>query len=438
MFISVISSPATFDPASSISMAASADHLYPSKDEIRVIQFEIITLENEVADAQKVIEQAHLRIDELTRQLNERKARIAPVKKAGFDVLSSIFERCSEIDWKSPLTIATVSHRWREVILHTPRAWCFINLSSLNEAGIEAYFERSGQCGLHASLYDPSDIWLITPVAHRIQCLVFPFISEPVENLTFPMLTRLRNSPPIDFDTEFNGYFSDTAITTSSRFPHLRHLELRNTLLRGDNCEELPSLQTLKLTVLDGDGWGELLKACKSSLISLEITGPGDGYTPEVPQIELPNLRYLKVIDKNRFDCSWMSPLTTPALRVYWEKTYCREGQEPRERAESITHLRLKRVPSIFPTQLRVLQLETIGMGMDSLINDLRNDPSLCPHLEILEFGRRYVPDSRLAQIKKMLDGYDWHARPRLVRRPTMTAQWSVSLPDEIEVEVRH
>ena len=101
-------------------MAASADHLYPGKEEIRVIQSEIVALENEVADAQKVIEQAQLRIDELTRQLNERKSQIAPVKKAGFDVLSSIFERCSEIDWKSPLTIATVSHRWREVILILP------------------------------------------------------------------------------------------------------------------------------------------------------------------------------------------------------------------------------------------------------------------------------------------------------------------------------
>jgi hypothetical protein len=103
-------------------MTASADHShFPSKEEIGIIQSEIIALENEMMDVHKVIEQARLRLDELTQQLNERKSRIAPVRQASFDILSSIFERCSEIDWMSPLVIGVVSCRWRETILHTPR-----------------------------------------------------------------------------------------------------------------------------------------------------------------------------------------------------------------------------------------------------------------------------------------------------------------------------
>ena len=156
-------------------MAASADHYsFPSKEEIEAINSEIISLENEVVHTQKVIEQAQLRLDELTQRMNERKSRIAPVRKATFDVLSSIFERCSEIDWKSPLRIGGVSRRWREIILHTPRAWCFIDMSSLTPTSIDAYLKRSGQCGLHVVLAHPEERELFAQVAHRVQCLATP------------------------------------------------------------------------------------------------------------------------------------------------------------------------------------------------------------------------------------------------------------------------
>jgi hypothetical protein len=223
---------------------------------------------------------------------------------------------------------------------------------------------------------------------------------------------------------------------TLSRFPNLRHLELRCILLAVDNSEELPSLQTLKITYLE-NGWGELFRACKQSLVSLQITWRDIDYAPQVPHIELPNLRYLKVVDEAQDDCSWASPLVTPALRVYCEESHYAEPQEPRERTESITHLRLKRGPSMFPTQLRVLQLDISLEGFGFFMSDLSNRASLCPHLEILEFGRTYVTDSEVTEMEKTLGECDWQARPGLVRPPTITAKWSVSLPDEIEVEVR-
>jgi hypothetical protein len=416
-----------------MSMAASADHYHlPSKEEIGTIQSEIIALENEVMDVHKVIEQARLRLDELTRQLNERKSRIAPVRKASFDVLSSIFEHCSEIDWMSPLRIGGVSRLWRETILHTPRAWCFIDMSNLDAACINAYFERSGQRGLHVALAHPDEVELFAPVAHRIQCLAFPFLSGPLEALTFPRLTRLRSAP-----SHNAGQFSDTAMITPSGFPNLRHLELRNILLEANSCEELWSLQTLKIRVFDNDGWSELLRACKGTLVSLQITCPDGGYLSQELQVELPNLRYLKVSDEAQEDCSWASFLVTPALQVYWEESECFKAEESRERTESITHLRLQRVPSMFPMQLRVLQLDISIEEFRSLISDLKSRPSSCLHLEILEFGRSYVTSHELVEIEKTLGECNWQPRPGLVRPPTITAKWSVSLPDEIKVEVR-
>ena len=251
------------------------------------------------------------------------------------------------------------------------------------------------------------------------------------------MLTRLR-SPPIDFDTEFNGQFSDTAIITPSRFPHLRHLELRNTLLRVDNCEELPSLQTVKLTVFDNDGWRELLTSCKETLVSLQIMRPAGRNTPQVPRMELPNLRYLKVFDGVQDDCSWASPLVTPTLIAYWEESTCSEAQTPRETTPTITHLRLKRVPSMLPVRLRVLQLDISIKGFGSLIYDLKTRLSLCPHLEIIEFGRTYVTNQEVAEMETTLRQWDEQVQPKLLRPPTITANWVIGLPGEIEAEVRY
>jgi hypothetical protein len=415
-------------------MVDSADYYYPpNKEERGIIQSEIIALENEVMDVQKVIEQAQLRLDALTQQLNERKYRIAPVRRANFDILSSIFERCSEIDWMSPWVIAVVSRRWRKTILHTPRAWRFIDLAWHDTARINTYLERSGQCGLHVAFGYPEDFALLTQVSHRVQCLAISVPLRHLKNLTFPSLTRLRTRP-----LGYTRDFDNPAVIVPSRFPNLHHLELRNKMEPVENCEELPSLQILRITIINGDGWGELLRACKDSLVSLQITSTACRGIFQVPEVELPNLRYLKIVDEGQTDCSWASPLVTPALRVYWEETNCSVAQEPRSCAESVTHLRLMRVPSAFPMQLRALQLDISIVEFRSLISDLKKDGSLCPHLEILEFGRKYVTDFELAEMEKMLDECDWQARPRLLCLPTITAKWSASLPDEIEAEVRY
>jgi hypothetical protein len=220
---------------------------------------------------------------------------------------------------------------------------------------------------------------------------------------------------------------------TSSRFPNLRHLKLRNATLEADNCEQLPFLETLNIMAVDGGGWGELWGVCKNSLVSLQITSPG---ILQVPQIELPNLRYLKVVDNAQADCSWSSPLVTPTLRAYWEESEWPVARDPRESTQSITHLRLKRVPFTLPMQLRVLQLDISIVEFRSVISGLKNRPSLCPHLEIIEFGRRYVSHWALEEMEKTLGECDWQSALGLVCPPTITAEWGVSLPDEIEAKV--
>jgi len=235
-------------------------------------------------------------------------------------------------------------------------------------------------------------------------------------------------------DTE---QFSDASLITPSRFPNLRHLELHDALPGVGSCEELRSLQTLKIMVLDDDGWSELLKACRKSLISLQITRIYGDYTYQVTPVAFPDLRYLKIVDEVKDAYSWASPLATPALQAYWEESSYLFVQDQRECAQSITHLRLKRVPSMLPTQLRVLQLDLSVIGFHFFLSELKNRHSPCRHLQILEFGETRVHDSDLADMEKALEIYDWQILPALLRPPTITSEWSLSLPGEIEAGVR-
>jgi hypothetical protein len=92
----------------------------------------------------------------------------------------------------------------------------------------------------------------------------------------------------------------------------------------------------------------------------------------------------------------------------------------------------------MFPKQLRVLQLDLPIVEFRSLVSDLKNRLSLCPHLEIMEFGRTYVTTRGVVEMETILDQWDGQLAPEWVRPPTITANWTVYLPDEIEAEVRY
>jgi hypothetical protein len=81
---------------------------FPSLNEVVYIKEEIVVLKSKMEEELKVIQQAQLRLAELTRELDERKASITPVKRANFDVLSIIFELCCQVDSRAPLFSPTI------------------------------------------------------------------------------------------------------------------------------------------------------------------------------------------------------------------------------------------------------------------------------------------------------------------------------------------
>src|SRR5450432_4128335 len=91
----------------------------PSKEEIQQIKKEILSMELQIVDAS-------LKIEALRKSVTERKAWIAPIRKLPHEVLSHIFVEVSMVNWKAPLILQSVSRRWRDVVVGSPRAWTFM------------------------------------------------------------------------------------------------------------------------------------------------------------------------------------------------------------------------------------------------------------------------------------------------------------------------
>jgi hypothetical protein len=216
----------------------------PTERELTNAKLGIEAVEVQLNDALFVLAQAQLRVDEIKKELFERKAWIAPVRYLSFDVLSLIFEFCGEDDWRTPLLISEVSRHWREVVLATPRAWAFPRLKDFksHHQMIHRFFSRSGHCPLHIdlplSMDDPRRIF--SSVEKRLKCLSAHVNNEDVEGRVFPILDRLtlRHAPNTQIDI---------SCLNDIRFPSLRHLLCETNSISGSSgatrCAS-PPLQT--------------------------------------------------------------------------------------------------------------------------------------------------------------------------------------------------
>jgi hypothetical protein len=165
----------------------------PSLEEVKHARDAIFTLEGALRDAFELIESTKLRIVKMTRELEERKGWIAPIRKVPTEVLVDILLRASEMNDLAPVRFTAVSRLWRNIILATPKAWSFINLIRnyrrhvyfRNNEGdhdyfpgyTEAYFKRSKPRLLHLSLPEVEGFWrkhsnsIIREQAYRTLCL---------------------------------------------------------------------------------------------------------------------------------------------------------------------------------------------------------------------------------------------------------------------------
>ncbi|KIM28518.1 hypothetical protein M408DRAFT_23575 [Serendipita vermifera MAFF 305830] len=361
-------------------MWAPADlNALPTNEDYINAKTAILEMENELADALLALAQIQIRIANLEKDIYERRAWIAPIRKLGFDVLSLIFERCSEGEWNAPLKIGAVSRGWRTVVLNTPYAWSIIDLEYLKDIdAVDTYLRRSGTSPIHARiLYDAQE--RLRNISNRISCAFIWFTLES-ENLIFPCLRRLRigNNPPAQ-------YFK------SSRFPALRHLVYTGHLhyMETDDSsshfEDFPLLETLATHTMPERRLSILLRTCSSTLVTLSLAYVFD--SQDTCTIKLPSLIFLRIHRGEARSWEWPLNLVTPALQSYIETDDLQSHDGTIHKSlENVTNLRLSRMPPLSKCiQLRRLQIATRDELVYPILKELAVDKNFCPNLEAIE-----------------------------------------------------
>jgi len=125
----------------------------PTPEELNKAKEAINSVQKDLENAMESLVRAQLRVDILRKDVEERKAWVAPVRRLTFDALSMIFDWCADIEWDSAVRIAAVCRTWRSIALDTPRAWSFVELASkTSNQGIKMFFERSRERPLYVYL----------------------------------------------------------------------------------------------------------------------------------------------------------------------------------------------------------------------------------------------------------------------------------------------
>lgn len=395
------------------------------------INEEIELLQTQIQQALTLIKQTQVKVAELTADLRRAKSQIAPIRKVPFDILSLIFQICGQADWAAPLRIGAVCRWWREVVHLTPRAWCYIDLWSVDDEICQTYFERSGHFNLHVRIWEEDDIKFLATVAHRIDRMTIQVLPDDMQNAIFPSLHTLLlpAGPP---------YKDDVFVITTAYFPNLLHLEIHHELIQTAPCPKLPQLQTLIITV-HGDGWYEVAQACRTSLISLKIIYARHYNADIMYHLHLPRLQHLMVIDADIMNESWLLRIDVPELKTYIAE--CAYGANVPiliEGLEHVTHMRLTRIPSMpVPNQLRVIQLDVKFEDFRRFFHHLETHTIYYSHLKILEFGQTWMDDSEILNARMVLDMWEGYSIPSLEVLPHMGKKWTIDLPGEYELMVR-
>ncbi|KIM27060.1 hypothetical protein M408DRAFT_330213 [Serendipita vermifera MAFF 305830] len=341
-----------------------------------------------------------------------------------FEVLSVIFELCSTDDWKSPMRISAVSRWWRQVVLNTPFAWQFVDLRSAAPSNSNIYIERSGQYLLHVNSTLSTIMALGLP--DRVQCMTLNAAPGYEDNAVFPHLQHLCLQGANALRLGSMNMFT---------FPLLRHLEVGGPTGSLITHDELPPLETLVVAVYSAEGWPGLLKECTLSLTSLSLTVISrSSFWFNSDTFDLPNLTYLKIVDKDPNFRLLSHKLVTPVLVTYIAQ-YANEEMKQTflcPTLKSVTHMRLvNQLPSISEsTRLQTLQLDMPFVQAVGVVIDIEAGRSSYPSLERLEFRTRGWSSDQISRIKKRMPSWDWSDFPRIL---SPNDDWSVKLPGEDE-----
>jgi hypothetical protein len=358
----------------------------PSPEDVLNATNAIEQVENQLKEALISLEQARLRVADLKKELQQRRAWLSPIRRLNFDTLCHIFEFMGEDDWKAPLRLASVSQSWRSIILRTPRAWSFLDLRRKQNSELtNLYLERSGQRLLHIGISRHASFSTLVSMNDRLQCL--SIYTHP-EVIVFPHVTRLyiRQTDAVIFP----------ASVTRKYFPALRHLHCKSKFFRAPVFDlvddpgftyDLPPLETLALQVSSDTTLVCFLRSCSETVtsLSLELRGILAG-SEQRHSITMPSLKSLQVSGRMAHMGTWPLNLKTPVLESYISHVGHSATDRPvHSDLETVTQMRLCGVQQLNKcSSLRYLQILNGMAVLYPILTMLEGNMVVCPDLEVI------------------------------------------------------
>lgn len=251
----------------------------PSRTEIDETQNAIKSLLIELERERESIARAIERVEALEKDIERRRAWIAPVRKLNPDILCEIFVASSAIDWISPISLGSVCRLWRETILRSPQVWSFIqtgasSISRMSAVNLGRWLQRCGDVGLHMRIDTGSrqdHVKKLLYYAPQVTCFYNAY-GYSLNDQPFPRLEQLTVRPHREEVGELNKILIYISKYSNLHTLHLHHL-FTEGLVTTRPIQPLvtfPPLRNLHLSSAFPQ-WITILQLCASSLVSLGL-----------------------------------------------------------------------------------------------------------------------------------------------------------------------
>ncbi|KAI6116399.1 hypothetical protein F5141DRAFT_1062459 [Pisolithus sp. B1] len=268
--------------------------LFDARAELTRLQSRELELFRELSDIRKAVEAQKTVIEELVKARTVSCIDRLPNELLVQICLLTVYALYStHLSEAERARLASVSRRWRAVILDTPSFWSEISLECYYECPglLELHLERSHQAPLTVSVYeDHPELDVILFHVNRIRALRYtpPYILDRFASFTFPALEDLH------VDLQRNSV--DRMLSMFSRAPALKCLWL-------DGLNESFSTASLTTGYLDNN-----------SLTRLSLTGRASWRVPQ-DSIHLPALESLALQINDPM--SFLEAIVVPKLKHF-------------------------------------------------------------------------------------------------------------------------
>ena len=301
------------------------------------------------------------------------------------------------------LDISGICRHWRQVVLATPKAWSTISPEvAKNRVRQSLYITRSKPALLHVTL-DPKTNYALTPIlqeTERMNCLSMGRYYSMLM-YRFSELEKLILLPSTSVDDAEEWHVGSSCLSRY-KFPKLKVLVANEppfvTFDLHPISPKFPPLQCLATTLHFESSERYTTFVCRQTLVSLSVTVSAGHFSDFDEVLNLPRLRYFKIVDPRETILSVTLEVDAPHLvSVHLILTDWKSTELRLRDSSTVTHLQTHDIQDVYlyPALQSLWIEETIG---SNLFSEAKLGICLdkCPHLENIRCIYNSVPDFEL------------------------------------------